>query len=62
MNELKPCPFCGGQPRFGNFYRNWVVCPDCRMETPYYENTEDAVKMWNKRVVETKHESQTKGE
>ena len=68
MNELKPCPFCGGEPSTGFidyegdtwvgkhevscFNNKCVVQPN----TDSYETEEDAIKAWNTRALEVKDE------
>jgi len=40
MNELKPCPFCGGNASIqverdldnGSYYRHYIFCDDCGAE------------------------------
>lgn len=57
MNDLKPCPFCGGEGRvqehifhgYANTYG--VVCLDCCAETrQFYCTMDEAVKAWNRRA------------
>ena len=51
MSEIKllPCPFCGGEAKFGTFNHFWIECTNCEMETPYMENEEELVALWNTR-------------
>ena len=50
MTELKPCPFCGGEPVLfeshfsGIFY---VVCKDCGLTAPHRLTKEKAMNVWN---------------
>ena len=57
MNELKPCPFCGGEPCllehiFHELSSTWgVVCLDCCCETrQFYPSAKEAEEAWNRRV------------
>ena len=49
MIELKACPFCGGEAKYGNKGRNWIVCKNCGIETPFFVEPEDAIVCWNTR-------------
>lgn len=58
MSELKPCPFCGGEPqRSSNVaYDNqadfeWfeVKCSNCTCSVGPYETTGAAIEAWNAR-------------
>ena len=59
MEELKPCPSCGGQSKVhkkGNKF--YVECDgDCWTQTSKYYYQEDAVKEWNS--LERKKEEST---
>lgn len=61
-NELKPCPFCGGEAKthvcvelentklsimLAGYYG--VHCTKCHVATTPYENEDEAIKVWNKR-------------
>ena len=55
MNELKPCPFCGGQVcvfagmRLGNYY---IKCPKCDITISKTKicSRGGILKIWNRRV------------
>ena len=56
MNEeLKPCPFCGGQPSvYEIFYNDEIIkygieCNDCKASTKLFTNRNYAVIVWNRR-------------
>jgi Lar family restriction alleviation protein len=49
--ELKPCPFCGGESELGkdeNLY--YVRCQECLTETKVYDNDYEAIAAWNRRA------------
>ena len=54
--KLKPCPFCGGKPRYGQQmneqYRwlKWVTCTVCYACTGRSESRAEVTRAWNKRV------------
>lgn len=53
-NELKPCPFCGGEAtRVNNLIpKEWhVVCLECDASTGFCETEQGAVTTWNRREV-----------
>lgn len=57
MDELKPCPFCGGeacmqQHVFVGYSSTFgVVCLDCCCETRQFYHTEnEAEEAWNRRA------------
>lgn len=57
MNELKPCPFCGGKPfisaklpYFGEEPTLAVVCEQCNASSKHKTDKEEAIKLWNRRV------------
>lgn len=58
MEDMKPCPFCGGRKlyQFVYPYRRkpglrgcYVRCTRCNACTGNYETIEDAREAWNKR-------------
>ena len=54
--ELKPCPFCGAEPRrvTENYRAHRVVCGNlkCRVfvHTEWFDRASDATKAWNRRA------------
>lgn len=68
MDELKPCPFCGGEAllepyRARKGYEASIQCNQClcSMSTITYDEEEtaieDIVKAWNRRVNDGKSDS-----
>ena len=53
MDQLKPCPFCGGEAELWDNkmeYRLYgVLCKECDCMTPYAVTGEEAVEVWNRR-------------
>lgn len=52
-NELKNCPFCGGEAKMCNDILNEVVfvyCKHCNASTMIFNNKEVATEAWNRRV------------
>ena len=61
MNELKPCPFCGGEAeieslKLGGWQEVIVSCPDCNIRTHEFTTDKDIdlkaemIERWNRRV------------
>lgn len=54
--ELKPCPFCGGEPEFddsfrsrvGKYYR--IECRVCCMKSPLFTKKKETINYWNTRM------------
>ena len=64
MTELKPCPFCGGEPRIqGHTFHEHsstygVVCLDCGCETrQFYPSAKEAEEAWNRRASDEQAEA-----
>ena len=57
MSELKPCPFCGGDPYIAEFSTGWhVECPndECTHKPALWDMfhmEEQAIKVWNTRHI-----------
>lgn len=51
FEELKPCPFCGGEAKlvvqFGDEFQ--VLCQNCEAQTNFHDK-EGAIAAWNRRV------------
>lgn len=57
MEELKPCPFCGGEPEMINYSEHeWLVnCPTCcGMVERWRETEKEAAEQWNRRANDDK--------
>jgi len=62
MEELKKCPFCGGEAdvcvtpwdyennKPANNHKYVVECKDCLAETDSYTTREEAIEAWERRV------------
>ena len=49
--ELKPCPFCGGEARRrGDEYSEAVICDICRASSGWQGNFDNARRIWNTRT------------
>lgn len=54
MAELEKCPFCGGEAEWGTVLKTWIVCKNCGFETPYSQDTEETIRLWNNRTANKK--------
>lgn len=56
-NELKPCPFCGGEAEIAQYYNitedTYCICAGCTQCGATVEETDDdhASELWNRRTV-----------
>lgn len=50
--ELKPCPFCGGEAYLDDDGWFQVICENCRACVRLENNRSDAVAAWNRRVLD----------
>lgn len=60
MDELKACPFCGGEAKCVTYLRNkeyiYIECKDCEAqakafpESVHYSAEEKAIEAWNRRA------------
>ena len=48
--ELKPCPFCGGEAEWTPNKQGWIRCPNCGSASIIYDDKQEAVTRWNSRV------------
>lgn len=61
-NELKPCPFCGGEAifpksrdEFGKEMEStFALCTGCGATTCWCTRKDKAAKLWNRRITEAK--------
>lgn len=69
--ELKPCPFCGGEVGLvpaknmyftrgingiKHYYDGWrVFCGECRIMQSWFDMKEEAITAWNRRAERTCH-------
>ena len=52
-NELKPCPFCGGEAklrRYGDSAYCYIECSQCEIGAYFYDTKAEAIAAWNRRV------------
>ena len=55
-DELKLCPFCGGEAEACMYVFTdgaWVVCPTCHISTADYSTKDEAINAWNTRAERT---------
>lgn len=53
-DELKPCPFCGGEAEFISGVGFFCVsCSFCCGETNLYNTGQEAIDAWNRRIEPT---------
>ena len=53
MNELKPCPFCGGDAKIvdvEDLKGFFALCKHCNASTRIFYSEEVAIEAWNRRV------------
>ena len=51
MEELKPCPFCGGKATAYICGRIFVVeCESCGTSSDGFDSKKEAVEAWNRRT------------
>ena len=59
MDELRKCPFCGGEAievRSSESY--WVRCSDCDAEIALCDSSPEAIAAWNRRANDERRKSQ----
>lgn len=54
QEQLKPCPFCGGEAREIESLFASIYCADCGVMGPKYLHMNQAIKHWNTRAYQTK--------
>lgn len=68
MDELKPCPFCGGEAEMltaesmNGGYLFGIMCNDCRSRGDVYDTEAEAIEAWNTRAERTCHFIENYGE
>lgn len=51
MDKLKKCPFCSGESKVEERYREYrVYCTKCMTTGDFYYSEQAAIDQWNKRV------------
>ena len=60
MTDCKPCPFCGckdidteiifHEEDDSEYVVFSKVCSNCRCQTPYFTEAEEAIELWNRRA------------
>ena len=50
MEELKPCPFCGGEAEDFGVDVFWVTCKNCHIGTESFDTLQEAIEAWNRRA------------
>ena len=51
MEELKRCPFCGGEAKIAEYGCYSVYCTQfCCEQTIAYQDKETAIEAWNRRA------------
>lgn len=63
MEDLKPCPFCGGDPvmigEYDGLYQ--VICPKCNGTVDDFDNVKDvSAEKWNTRPLEDAKDEEIK--
>jgi len=49
--ELKPCPFCGGDAEVNEIDDEYLSsCSECSANLGFFETEHDAITAWNTRV------------
>ena len=58
-NELKPCPFCGGEAEYGlTMAGEEVYCTNCGAAMPRTTTKDAAIEAWNTRAERTCHNTE----
>lgn len=57
--QIKPCPFCGGEAKCIEFYGLYhVICCNCHIAGKDCSTRESAVSAWNSRPIENELEAE----
>lgn len=58
VNELKPCPFCGGEAGIMICdyikHQSFCFCTVCKVRMPNMLTREEAIEAWNRRAKDGK--------
>ncbi len=51
-DELKPCPFCGGEALIDGdlLGASWVICRECGASGAQEDSDAEAIAAWNRRA------------
>lgn len=49
-SPILPCPCCGGKAMLNIASEMWIECLDCHIQTASYDDAEQCLEDWNRRV------------
>lgn len=47
---ILPCPCCGGKAMMNLASELWIECQECHLQTACYDNPQECLDDWNRRV------------
>ena len=60
-DELKRCPFCGGEAHIRGYAWTYVECEKCYARTVAFDSIEkDAIEAWNRRINDERNRNKCK--